>query len=220
MRGILMKKVQLSYGDYYDERLMKPIRKQEECVLLILELLNILLIGEVVGNEKGLIMIIVDKMSRLFCFSDNKYFSMVFPFAIDTTEGKNIPYRIYDPILDIEIDNRLIALMKRMLNQIDFVKNTIDEIIEKAYFDVSSEEYTEGEVEKCFNIILRLLSMETGYIRYDYDPDHENGTLHPLYHFDVNYSSKGTYKMGINKKMEKEDFVDLLDIKTKCHYIL
>lgn len=62
--------------------------------------------------------------------------------------------------------------------------------------------------------------METGYIRYDYDPDHENGTLHPLYHFDVNYSSKGTYKMGINKKMEKEDFVDLLDIKTKCHYIL
>lgn len=215
-----MKKIQLQFGDYYDAKLMKPVRKQEECVSLILELLNILLVGEVIGNKKGLIMIVVDKMSRLFCFSDNKYFSMIFPFDIEIVTGKNDSYKIYDSILGIEIDNRLIVLMERMLNQIDFSKNMIDEIIEKAYFDVSGEEYTEDEVGKCFSLILRLLSMELGYIRYDYDPEHENGTLHPLYHLDVNYSSKGAYKLGIRKKMKKEEFVDLLDIKTECRYII
>lgn len=212
-----MKKIQLSYGDYYDEKLMKPVRKQEECVSLILELLNILLVGEMIGNEKGEILIIIDKMSRLFCFSDNKYFSMVFPFDIEITE--DITYRIYDSVSGIEIDNRLTALMKRMLDQIDFAQNTVDEMIEKAYFDVSGEGYTENEVESCFKLILRLLSMETGYIRYDYDLAHENGTLHPRYHLDVNYSSRGTYKLGINKKMTTVDFVDLLDIKTQCRYI-
>ena len=215
-----MKKIQLSFGDYYDTKLMKPLRKQEECVSLILELLNILLVGDMIGNEKGVIIINVDKMSRLFCFSDNKYFSMVFPFDIEITEEKSNNYKIYDSILGIDIDNRIIVLMERILSQIDFTKKTIDEIIEKAYFDVSSEEYTEDEVGKCFNLILRLLSMELGYIRYDYDPEHEKGTLHPLYHLDVNYSSNGAYKLGIHKKMEKEEFVDLLDIKTECRYII
>lgn len=144
---------------------------------------------------------------------------MVFPFEIEITEGKDTIYKIYDSILDIEIDSRLNALMKRILGQIDFSHNTIDEIIEKAYFDVFGDEYTEDEVEKCFNLILRLLSTELGYIRYDYDAEHEKGALHPLYHFDVNYSSKGTYKLGIDKKMKMEDFVDLLDIKTECRYI-
>lgn len=187
---------------------------------MILELLNIILLGETIGSEKGLIMIIVDKMSRLFCFSDNKYFSIVFPFDLEVAEENDNAYRVYDSVLGIDIDNRLVALMKRMLDQIDFAQNMIDEMIEKAYFDVSGEEYTEDEVEKCFNLILRLLSMELGYIRYDYDPDHENGTLHPMYHFDVNYSSKGTYKIGINHKMKKEDFIDLLNIKTECRYII
>ena len=217
-----MKKIQLPYGEYYEEKLMKPVRKQEECVSMILELLNILLIGEVIGNKKGVIMVIVDKMSRLFCFSDDKYFSVVFPFDIEKIEGKGAVYRIYDLLLGFEIDNRLLALLKRMLDQINFSQNTIDEIIEKAYFDMSGEEYTEDEVEKCFNLVLRLLSMELGYIRYDYDPnpDHENGKLHPLHHCDVNYSSKGTYKLGINKRMKKEEFIDLLDTKTECRYLL
>lgn len=215
-----MKKIQLPYGDYYDEKFTKPVRKQEDCVLLILEMLNILLAGEVISKEKGVIVIIVDKMSRLFCFSDNKYFSMVFPFDIEIIKGRDTIYKIYDSVLGIELDSRLTALMKRMLGQIDFFQNTIDEIIEKAYFDVSGEEYTEDEVEKCFNLILRLLSMESGYIRYDYDFEHENGKLHPLYHFDVNFSSKGTYKLGINKKMKEEDFIDLLDTKTECRYIM
>ena len=52
--------------------------------------------------------------------------------------------------------------MERILNQIDFEESTMDEIIEKAYFDVAEEGYSEDEVGKCFNLVMRLLSMELG----------------------------------------------------------
>lgn len=215
-----MKKIQLSFGSYYCDKLMKPIRRQKDCVVLILDILNILLVGEEMSDEKGMITVVVDKMSRLFCFSDSKYFSMVFPFDMERVEEKGNTYRIYDWVLNMEIDNRLTALMERILDQIDFEESTIDEIIEKAYFDVAEEGYLEDEVSNCFNLVMRLLSMELGYIRYDYDPEHENGTLHPLYHLDINFSSKGTYKLGMARKMREEDFIDLLDIKTDCKYII
>lgn len=215
-----MKKIQLPYGNYYYDKLMKPIRRQKDCVALILDILNILLAGEETGDEKGMVMIVVDKMSRLFCFSGQKYFSMVFPFDMERIEGTGKNYRIYDLILNMEIDNRLIVLMERILNQIDFEESTVDEIIEKAYFDVAEEGYSEDEVGKCFNLVMRLLSMELGYIRYDDDPEHENGALHPLYHLDVNYSSRGAYKIGVKNKMREEDFIDLLDIKKDCKYIV
>lgn len=214
-----MKKIQMSFGNYYYDKLMKPIRKQRDCVALILDILNILLVGEEISDEKGVIMIVVDKMSRLFCFSGKKYFSMVFPFDMERVEEEGNNYRIYDLVLNMEIDSRLIILMERILNQIDFEESAIDEIIEKAYFDVAEEGYSEDEVDSCFNLVMRLLSMELGYIRYDDDPEHANGTLHPLYHLDVNCSSKGTYKLGINREMGEEDFIDLLDIKTDCKYI-
>lgn len=215
-----MKKIRRPFGNYYYDRLMKPVRRQKDCVALILDILNILLVGEEMSDEKGVIMIVVDKMSRLFCFSGKKYFSMVFPFDMERMEEPGDNYRIYDLILNMEIDNRLIVLMERILNQIDFEESTMDEIIEKAYFDVAEEGYSEDEVGRCFNLVMRLLSMELGYIRYDDDPEHENGALHPRYHLDVNYSSKGTYKLGLNSGMRKEDFIGLLDIKTNCKYIM
>lgn len=97
--------------------------------------------------------------------------------------------------------------------------NSIESIIEDAYLDVAENGYEHEEIEQCFMLILRLLSMELGYIRYDYDPEHENGKFHPLHHLDINYSSKGTYKLGMNNKIQINDFVDLLDVKKECRYI-
>lgn len=124
-----------------------------------------------------------------------------------------------DSISDIRINNRSVALLERMLEKIDFEESSIDEIIEEAYLDVEEDGYTDKDIDMCFGLILRLLSMELGYIRYDYDPERENGRLHPLYHADINYSTKGTYKLGMNKKMETAEFIDMLDTKTDCRYV-
>lgn len=153
-------------------------------------------------------------------FDSEDISKVVFTFDMERVEEPGDNYRIYDLILNMEIDNRLIVLMERILNQIDFEESTMDEIIEKAYFDVAEEGYSEDEVGKCFNLVMRLLSMELGYIRYDDDLEHENGALHPRYHLDVNYSSKGTYKLGLNSGMREEEFIGLLDIRTICKYIM
>ena len=43
--------------------------------------------------------------------------------------------------------------------------------------------------------------------------------MHPLNHFDVNYSSKTTFKIGIDSKIDNNFFLDLMDITTDCQYI-
>lgn len=213
--------IEVSFGIYYYERFLKPIREKQDSIKVILDVLSILLIQEEQGRscKKGNIVIKVDKMSRLFCFLENKYFSMAFPFHIETKEVDDNNYKIQDSILNMEIDNRLISLLEYMLSRVDFVNDKMDEILENTYFDISEEGYTQEETENCFQLMMCLLSMEIGYIRYDYDPERENGSIHPLYHFDVNYSSGNTYKLGLHRKVEKEEFIDFLDIKTECHYI-
>lgn len=49
-----MKKiVQVSFGNYYYERFMRPMREKQDNILLILDILNILLIGEEKDNVKA-----------------------------------------------------------------------------------------------------------------------------------------------------------------------
>lgn len=199
---------------------MKPVRKKQDSISIILDVLNILLIGGEQYHIKGKVVLKIDKMSRLFCFLEDKYFSIIFPFDIEQRTEETGICRIFDAALNMEIDSRLIVLLRRMLERIDFEERPIDEIIENAYLDVGDEGYTGTEISNCFSLILRLFSMELGYVRYDYDPEHQNGTLHPLYHLDVNYSSNGTYKIGIKKEMKETEFVDLLDRTTACRYIV
>lgn len=214
------KEIQFSFGNFYNEKFSKPVRTKQDCVSIILNVLNIILIGEEPGEESGKIVVKIDKMSRLFCFLKDKYFSIVFPFAIEKVMEADEGYIIYDSTWNQQINTRIVALMQSMLQEIDFASCTIDEIIERAYFDVSEEEYVEDEISNSFRLVLQLLSMEFGYIRYDYDEEHEKGELHPLCHFDINYSTKGTYKMGLREQMEQKEFIDLLDNKTKCHYVI
>lgn len=208
--------IKIPFGSYYKEKFSKPIRNKKDIVLFIFDAVDALLV-RVSGEECGVLWIKKEKMSRIFCFLDEKYFSLVFPFEVELIRENE--FKIYDSFFEIEIDNRKIVLLRRILDEIDFMGNSIESIIEDAYLDVAENGYEHEEIEQCFMLILRLLSMELGYIRYDYDPEHENGKFHPLHHLDINYSSKGTYKLGMNNKIQINDFVDLLDVKKECRYI-
>ncbi len=81
-------------------------------------------------------------------------------------------------------------------------------------------DYTE-ECDENFWVFLReLLLMEDGYIRYDYDEEHENGDIHPLNHYDLFYSSNATFKIGLEDKERQTNFIDLMDINTSCKYLI
>lgn len=218
-----MKKViEIPIVDFYYNRLSRPVRERKDCVLLLLDTLNMLDSSVPTGHEnaKGKLIIKTDKMSRVFYFMENKYFSIFFPFSIEEkAEGVNA-YSIYDVAQDREIDNRAISLLRIILDKVDFINSTVENMLESIYYDMAQEGYDSQDIECCWNILMRLFSTEFGYLRYDYDIEHANGDLHPLYHLDINYSSKCTYRLGLREKFLPEDFTDLVDVQTKCKYVV
>lgn len=164
----------------------------------------------------GKIVIYIDKMSRLFFFTNNKYYSIALPFYI------------------IEEENKIRISFK---NQVDVTPLLISKVISVINCDEFKEQCSlgfitpicEGE-EECdenFWVFLReLLLMDDGYIRYDFDQKNydeavENGEehKHPLNHYDLFYSNNATFKIGLSDKITNDNFINLLNTKTECEYL-
>jgi hypothetical protein len=61
-----------------------------------------------------------------------------------------------------------------------------------------------------------LLFLEWGYLRYDHDPSHAIVDIHPADHFDVNFTQRGSYKLGLNKPVDVNDIISIIAKGTKC----
>ena len=104
------------------------------------------------------------------------------------------------------------AFEKMNRKEMDF--ETIFEIIMEP--EVNDDDFT---TEEMWLLISHLLKYDLGYIRYDIDPEHENGRMHPLNHLDICLNTAATYKIGLDKKIEFDDFKNILDITNECWYI-
>jgi len=206
-----MKVYEFNISQVYIDKFFKPIRSKAEVIEVLMEAIRYMLLNPNVEEENkvGKIILKIDKMNRLFFFINEKYFSIVFPFFA-IKEDKNYLFSFKNKI---EIDSRLISQVISIIKCDDFQAHcSLD-------FVAPICEY-EDECDENFWIFLReLLLMEDGYIRYDYDEEHENGNLHPLNHYDLFYSSHATFKIGLNSKLSKNEFMDLLDIKSDCKYL-
>ena len=86
---------------------------------------------------------------------------------------------------------------------------------------------TASSSDKNFWIFLReILLSEDGYIRYDYDEKgynlaREEGQehRHPLHHYDIFYTNKATFKLGLHSSISESDFYHLLNVKTDCKHL-
>ena len=210
-----MKRIDKNINKFFCDDIRKPIRTKKECILLLLNTIKIFYIDERLLIGEGKISIIIEKMSRIFYQVENKIVSIVFPFGIEVLQEK---YRIYDVELDVDIDSKLISIMLDMLNQYELDKISVEKIID-IYYDIVTDTEDDINVNKAWQILCKLLTMELGYIRYDFDEEHAESIYHPLNHFDVNYSNNITYKIGLKKEIELEDMISILDIKQKCNYL-
>ncbi len=86
----------------------------------------------------------------------------------------------------------------------------IDEVIDMLEYE---------ELESAWKIFKKLHNIEYGYIRYDYDEKRERGRLHPLNHLDVNFMNANQLKLGLYKKINIEEFIDIIDTTTECYYL-
>lgn len=167
-------------------------------------------------DSKATAVLYVDDMSRLFFFSENKYYSIVFPFHFLEKDGQ---YKIVFQS-NIEITPQLIS---KVISTI-----TCDEF--KAQCSLDFIEPICNAQDECgddfWELLRELLLMEDGYIRYDLDQENYDKAIknkeehkHPLNHYDIFYSSNATFKVGLSNAIDNDSFIDLLNINSECNYL-
>lgn len=208
--------IEIKVGEYFLEKVMRPIRRKQDGILLLLETLKLFhnSLDERPQAGAGRILVSIDKMSRVFYETEDKYFSMMFPFSLENREGK---YRIYDSLTDLEINDKMISLLISIFKKDGVLEYSLEKAMD--FIIESADEYEYKNIDDIWRLLFKLWYMEEGYIRYDYDEKHLNGDKHPLHHLDINYSSGSTYKLGLKRRMSAEDFMDMLDTGTDCAYL-
>ena len=195
------------------------IKTKIHIIEILMETLKYMLLNPEIeeDNRVGKIILIVDKMSRVFYFNKNKYYSISFPFFVEKL-GNDIKFGFKNIV---EVDSRIINKILQIIK--------CDEFKEKCSLDfvVPICEFEENCDENFWIFLKEILLMEDGYIRYDYDEDGYNNAKsigaedrHPFNHYDIFYASQNTFKIGLNNKINEDSFIDFIDINKKCKNII
>lgn len=150
---------------------------------------------------------------------DKQYISewtMQFPFRIENNDIQN-GIRIYDSVTGILINATTLSFLIGLFEQINRPETDFEKVFEiMMESEQNDDEFT---IEQMWTLFSYLLKYDLGYIRYDIDPEHENGKLHPLHHLDICLDSSATYKIGLNQEIRFDNFKDILDTATESWYI-
>jgi hypothetical protein len=215
-----MKKLKIKMTKKLEDLASNHIRTKNHIILLLLESIPILTYGEIVESATdGFILLRIDKMKRLFFVFKKKIFSFNFPFNVEVLEGENNTI-IYDPITNLEINGLNYAILKATFEEIIYRKeNQGIQDLDSDLLQIMESFEMKPNKDLIWEILKKLLIFESGYLRYDYDDEHEDGKMHPLNHLDVNYSSDGTFKIGLNDNIDSDIFIDIIDVNTESYYI-
>jgi hypothetical protein len=199
------------------EMSIKPLRTREEAILLILYTIRMFDVSIFLTDERSeKVKISIDKMNRIFYLLEGKMFSMQFPFCIDDSSNQD-NFRIYHNITGNAINSMVLSFLIEVFEKMNRKEMDFDTIFEVIVgSEVNDDNFTTKEK---WLLILHLLKYDLGYIRYDIDPEHENEKMHPLNHLDICLDTAATYKIGLNKKIEFDDFKNILDRTNECWYI-
>ena len=199
------------------------IKTKKQILEILLETTRIILIEQpepqdikIKDLSVPIFRVVIDKMSRVFYFTEKKYYSISFPFTYVFDNNKAVIN--YKNIIDI--DSKLISNILTILK---------DERCESHH----SLDFIEpiDEIESEFNnelwfLIKELLMMEDGYVRFDNDIENYKKAkkegkehTHPENHLDFFYMSGNTLKIGLEKIITTDEFEDHFNTKTECKYL-
>jgi hypothetical protein len=196
---------------FQNENFFFPIRDKIDYIRVLMHSTRMLLMeNEQQGLRCGYFKLIIDKMNRLFFYSNDKYFSISFPFNVLLDDKKKNCIKTIETYSRKEIDFQTISGVFAVLNDTQFLQkhSLID------YYIIPNSLDEDG-----ISILEEILQFEPAYVRYDFDKEHENGKFHPLHHLDINYSTYGTFKLGLNNAINEIYFENLHNINTECQYI-
>ena len=206
-----MKRYTFGIDKYQADWIFAPIRSRQDALIILLKVVKILLLNQPPAEEQtaGQIVLAVSKMSRIFFVSEAKVYSLAFPFFVTEKDGVFSFKTHSHSSIDHRVSSDLLSLLEGpkifSSNEVFEFAEPIDDI---AQFDV-----------QIWGLFRDLLVSEEGYIRYDYDEEHQNAHYHPINHFDVFFSNNSTFKIGLHSRTDIDAFIDLLDSNTECHYV-
>jgi hypothetical protein len=203
-----VKKIYFSLDERQVKLLFSPIRIKSDLIKILMESIKIMIIDNNIPKEmiKGKMLLCVSKMSRVLYFSENKYFSINFPFSY---ADRIIQFQ------SIEIDNKNISDVISILEE---NCQSFDSFFELIMGD-DYEGRSEIRVNELWKLLQHLFLFEDGYIRFDYDEERHDEKYHPLNHLDVFYSNSCTFKIGLKNKISIEDFKKILNKKEPVYYL-
>lgn len=168
---------------------------------------------------EGEIILYVDKMSRLFFITDDKFYTIVFPFVVNIDD--NADSLSFSIMHSYEVDALTISKVITIIRSESFEGNCSIDFAESIY------DYDQIQEESLWNLIRELMLLEIGYLRYDKDQSgfekaREDGNehKHPLHHIDLFYTNKATFKLGLERELRNEKFMDILNTLTSCSYLI
>ena len=191
--------------------------------VVLLDAIQIILTEHYCENlqQGNMVVVNISKMKRLIVVLNSKIFSCHFPFNIELREeaDENL-FRITLPYTTVAIDNQYLSIVKSFISSKLQKCLAIDYLLEEFWEHIRENNINDESAERDLSIILLyLLNIEPGYLRYDKDEEHKNGDLHPEHHFDMFYSNSTKLKIGLKKGIDMKEFVDFLDIETDVRYL-
>lgn len=196
------------YG-FQEDDFFFPLRDKVDYLKLLMFAARSLLLNTKIDNVEvnAKLKLIVDKMSRMFFYKKDKFFSVSFPFTVIVEDDEVVGITSYTGKI---VDSMSISAVLSILSAPNFSINPslIDFYIEPGGIEASG-----------IFLLEELFQFEPGYIRYDVDQDRLNGRIHPVHHVDVNYSQYGTFKLGLDAAIDDIFFENMQDIRTDCVFL-
>lgn len=193
------------------------IKSKHHIIEILLESCRYILYEDLTDlDEENMLLLNIDKMSRIFFKCKNKFYSIYFPFFIyNNDDERKIYYKDIFPIDAKLISDTLGIIKDNRFNSddyLDFAETFVD--IDDKYLG------------RIWGFLKDLLIFEEGYLRLDNDLEaylkaKESGKehTHPKNHIDIFYTSGNTFKIGLTKDVENNFFIDLLNTNTDCIYL-
>ena len=202
----------------HKERLTGKVHNAKEYINLKLSLMEILMTfwnGNPVNPRVPYVKVVDDgNIQRAFIVCQDKISSFGFEYHI-RANNRNLSIQ---PNNIVEYNYGTSVIGARAISEAKTIYKALTAREENTYC-YTVLDIDETTCDEAFILFESLFMLEPGYIRFDHDINNADEVLHPLDHFDVNYSKFVHYKLGLPNRATLEEFLDIINKNTRCRIL-
>lgn len=203
------------------------IETKHELIIVLLEVARYIINicsykAQPVAYKNSAIVLFKERTSRLYFVTDDKQYSIGFPFSIITDASGKITAFEYEGVTLTSIvfvaslqilkgDDWKSTAVIDFATPIDYWCDQFNNISDECAYAGSFWPFLRG-----------LMLYDDGYLRYDYDEKHyqeDNPKYHPKHHLHGGFHCDVAYRAGLNPPFTADHFSDFTDVNTDSWFI-